>query len=234
MIKPMIAKPATALGIRVSRAEAVARELESEILAGLEPGERIGTKEDLRQRYGVAVATINEAVRLLEVRGLIEARPGPGGGISVARPAARVALTHLVLGFKAGGDAHKDSLEVRDALEPLICRDAARYHRRADIRAFEKIVDQMALHLDDPAGYFKFNWALHRRIARLSRNGPLSTIYLTLLDYLEAGLDHAHYVDFDGKGNLEVHRELVAAIDEGEGPRLTAAVARHTPIRRPV
>jgi DNA-binding FadR family transcriptional regulator len=232
MIEPMIVKPATALGVRVSRAEAVARELEAEILRGLEPGERIGTKDDLRQRYGVAVATINEAVRLLEVRGLIEARPGPGGGISVARPAARVALTHLVLGFKAGGDDHADALEVRNALEPLVCRDAARHHRRADIQALEKILEQMRLHVDDPAGYFQYNWALHRRLARLCRNAPLRTIYLTLLDYLEAGHNQAQYVDFDGEGNLAVHRELIAAIDQGEGKRLNKAVERHTPVER--
>jgi len=77
------------LAMRVSRAEAVARQLESEILGGLEPGVRIGTKEDLRVRFGVAVATVNEAVRLLEMRGLIEARPGPGGGYRLPRALER-------------------------------------------------------------------------------------------------------------------------------------------------
>ena len=36
------------LGVRVSRAELVARELEREIATGLEPGARLGTKDDLR------------------------------------------------------------------------------------------------------------------------------------------------------------------------------------------
>src|SRR5437016_10170161 len=113
------------LGARVSRAELVARELEREIIDEREPGERIGTKEDLRKRFGVAVATVNEAVRLLEMRGMIEARPGPGGGVFVARPAARVALSHLVLGFKTGSTTYEECLEVRDALEPLIDSHAA-------------------------------------------------------------------------------------------------------------
>ena len=50
-------------------------------------GERLATKDDLRKRFRVAVATVNEAMRRLETRGLIEARPGPGGGVFVARPA---------------------------------------------------------------------------------------------------------------------------------------------------
>ncbi|MDX6525665.1 MAG: GntR family transcriptional regulator, transcriptional repressor for pyruvate dehydrogenase complex, partial [Gaiellales bacterium] len=229
IISVMTVRATPELAMRVSRAEAVARQLESEIIGGLEPGVRIGTKEDLRLRFGVAVATVNEAVRLLEMRGLIEARPGPGGGIFVARPAARVALTHLVLGFKTGGEMHGDYLKVRDALEPLVCQDAAEHHRADDIRALRKIVDHMAEHVDDPAVYFKFNWALHRRIARISRNTPLRSIYLTLTDYLEANLDHAQYVDFDGVANLAVHRALIDAIDAGVGPELTLAIEHHAP-----
>ena len=131
------------LGARVSRAELVARELEREIADEREPGERLGTKEDLRKRFGVAVATVNEAVRLLEMRGMIEARPGPGGGVFVARPAARVAFNHLVLGFKSGSTTYEECLEVRDALEPLIDSHAARYHRVSDIRDMNRIVKGM-------------------------------------------------------------------------------------------
>src|SRR3954464_16025563 len=89
----MAADPSSLLASRVPRAEAMARDLEAQILGGgLAHGERLGTKDDLRQRFGVAVATVNEAVRLLEMRGLIEARPGPGGGAFVANSSVRVAL----------------------------------------------------------------------------------------------------------------------------------------------
>src|SRR4051812_50210147 len=87
----MAVDPSSLLASRVPRAEAVARDLEAQILGGgLAPGERLGTKDDLRQRFGVAVATVNEAVRLLEMRGLIEARPGPRGGGFVANSSGRV------------------------------------------------------------------------------------------------------------------------------------------------
>src|SRR3954468_545447 len=89
----MAVDPSSLLASRVPRAEGVARDLEAQILGdGSAPGERLGTKDDLRQRFGVAVATINEAVRLLERRGLVEARPGPGGGLFVTRSSVRVAL----------------------------------------------------------------------------------------------------------------------------------------------
>jgi DNA-binding FadR family transcriptional regulator len=219
----------TLLSARVSRAELVARELEREIIDEREPGERLGTKDDLRRRFGVAVATVNEAVRLLEMRGLIEARPGPGGGVFVARPAARVAFSHLVLGFKTGSTSYEECLEVRDALEPLIDSHAARYHRASDIRDLKRIVKDMQLAKDDPATFFKCNWALHRRIAELCRNTPLRRMYLALIDFLEYSIDHAEFARFDGEGMVEVHRGLVEAIDTGEGPELDAAIDAHQP-----
>jgi DNA-binding FadR family transcriptional regulator len=225
----MITGADSLLGARVSRAELVARELEREISEEREPGERLGTKEDLRKRFGVAVATVNEAVRLLETRGMIEARPGPGGGVFVARPAARLAFSHAVLGFKSGSTTYEECLEVRDALEPLIDGHAARHHRVSDIREMNRIVKNMEAVKDDPAAFFKCNWALHRRIAELCRNAPLRSMYLALIDFLEYSVAHAEFARFDGDGMVAVHRDLVRAIDSGEGPELDAAIAAHAP-----
>jgi GntR family transcriptional regulator, transcriptional repressor for pyruvate dehydrogenase complex len=228
---PIAAHPSGPASPRVPRAEAVARDLEIEILGeGLTPGERLGTKDDLRQRFGVAVATINEAVRLLEMRGLIEARPGPGGGVFVAKSSVRVALKRSGLQATWGAARFSDCLVIRDALEPTVCRDAARHHTREDISALRRILDEMERHADDPRGYLALNWGFHRRIAKLCRNAPLHSIYLTLLDFLEDGLEGIELHDLDVRADLEVHRELVAAIEAGPGERLEAAIAAHTNI----
>src|SRR4051812_8648302 len=225
----MAVDPSGLLASRVPRAEAVARDLEAQILGGgLAPGERLGTKEELRQRFGVAVATVNEAVRLLETRGLIEARPGPGGGVFVARSSVRVALKRDGLDGSWGAAGFGDCLAVRNGLEPLVCREAARHHTDEDIGALEKVLATMERHADDPRAYLELNWALHRRIAKLCRNAPLHSIYLTLIDFLEDGLSAGELNEFDVRADLELHRELVAAIEDGPGPRLDAAVARHT------
>ena len=102
---------------RVSRAAASRRSSRRRIARdGRRPGDRIATKDELRERFGVAVATINEAVRLLETRGVIEARPGPGGGIFVARAVRRVRFAH---------DAHRARLPVREHDLPRVPRSCA-------------------------------------------------------------------------------------------------------------
>src|SRR6185437_5619561 len=135
--------------------------------------------------------------------------------------------------FRSGSTTYEECLEVRDALEPLIDNHAARYHRVSDIRELNRIVKSMEAVKDDPAAFFKCNWALHRRIAQLCRNSPLRSMYLALIDFLEYSIDHAEFAVFDGAAMAEVHRNLVKAIDTGEGPELDAAIEAHAPTARP-
>jgi DNA-binding FadR family transcriptional regulator len=218
--------------VRISRAEELSRRLEQEIVdGGMQAGERLGTKEDIRGRFGYAVATVNEALRLLETRGLIEARPGPGGGVFVAAPSSRVRLNHLVLGFKVNDAPFSDCLAVRNALEPLVCREAAAHCRARDARALRQVVARMEKHTDDPAEFLRLNWDLHRRMAKMGSNAPLKTLYLTLMDFVEDGLADVRGDEFfDAEENLAVHQELVEAVIDGDPVRLARAIERHTPM----
>ena len=58
-----------------SAADHLAAEIER-----MQEGDRLGTKKELCQRLGVASATLNEAIRLLQERGLVTLRPGPRRG----------------------------------------------------------------------------------------------------------------------------------------------------------
>jgi GntR family transcriptional repressor for pyruvate dehydrogenase complex len=216
------------LASRLSRAEALARELEEEISDGtLGSGDRLGTKEDLRQRFGVANATVNEAVRLLETRGMVDARPGPGGGVFVADPRARMRQGPLIMGFEWSEATVDDYHEVRGALEPLLCRQAARNHRPGDVEALRLVLGKMRESLDRPPVYVRYHTAFHRRLARLSRNAPLRSLYVTLLDFFEHAFEFEDLPASIHLDNAEVHRQLLEAISQGEGPALEAAIRRH-------
>jgi DNA-binding FadR family transcriptional regulator len=216
---------------RVSRAEALARQIEHDIQRdSLPDGWRLGTKGELRERFGVALGTVNEALRLLENRGLVATRPGPGGGLFVSSPSPHIRLSHLILGFNDGGATTADCLAVRNALEPLVAEDARRHHTDADIAELQEILRRMAAAADSPAGFLEANWALHRRMAAISPNYVLQAVYGTLMDYIQNSIQDVQPDDvFRSSQNLAVHELLVAAIASGEQAQVAEALRQHAP-----
>jgi DNA-binding FadR family transcriptional regulator len=66
-----------------SAADEIVLEIEARIRRERLPaGYRIGTKQELCGEFGVAPATLSEALRVLRARGVVDVRPGPGGGRS--------------------------------------------------------------------------------------------------------------------------------------------------------
>jgi DNA-binding FadR family transcriptional regulator len=215
------------LSPRTSRAEALSRRLEAEISTqAIAPGQRLGTKEELRRRFRVAIGTLNEAVRLMESRGLVAARPGPGGGVFVADVPAYVRLSTMLLGLDWSSATLRDCSDLRATLEPAICRRAARAAGSRDAGDLRRLVDEMQATLPDAHAYLVANWRFHRRVAELCDNVPMRGVYLTALDFLERGLDDFDFTGHDQRA-VAIHRELAEAIAEGEGPRLERAVRAH-------
>jgi DNA-binding FadR family transcriptional regulator len=216
---------------RITRAEALARQIEQHIRdEALPDGWRLGTKDDLRERFGVAVGTVNQALRLLENRGLVAARPGPGGGLFVASPSPHIKLSHLILGFKDDASTVADCLSVRNALEPVIAEDARARHTAEDLADLRAILARMTDAVDAPGPFLEANWALHRRLAEISPNAVLRALYGTLMDYIETSVaDVTADAVFRGRQNLKVHVALVDAIASRDATRVRAAIRRHTP-----
>jgi DNA-binding FadR family transcriptional regulator len=213
---------------RVSLAESIARTLEAEVMDGtLERGARVGTKQGLRERFGVALATVGEAVKLLETRGILVTRPGPGGGVFVADASAQLRVNQFLMGYRWSEAEVVQHHTVRNALEPLICRHAACRRTAADVRELRGQVEAMHGVEDDALPYLRLTWALHRRIARLCPNAPLQDVYLTMLEFLEESTARADIAPFNARRHYVIHRELVEAKATGPGDRLEHAIAAH-------
>jgi DNA-binding FadR family transcriptional regulator len=173
------------------------------------------------------VGTINEAVRLAVARGLIVSRSGPGGGLFVAEASTRMQRSLLFADY-AGDDADtQDYIDLRDALEPLACRSAASNCNSDDAEAFLLLLGRMRDAVDQPKMYMIQNWNLHRRVAQCVRNPLLHSMYLVVLDALEATLESVSYDAAVVQQHLRVHAELINAIVAGPGPRLEVALKQH-------
>jgi DNA-binding FadR family transcriptional regulator len=213
-----------------SRAALLADHLEAAIADGaIAAGARLGTKEELRRTYDVAYGTLNEALRILQERGYVTSRTGPGGGLFASAPTANLRLSQLVLGFREGGTL-ADCAVVRHALEEPVALDAAASRTRADIVELEAIMTRMSAARRDARAYLHENWQLHRRIALICRNRILGNLYNTLLDASEAELQdvfpHPSFVA-TVDDNLAAHRAIVDAIVAGSPALVREAIRAH-------
>lgn len=215
---------------RLTRAETVADSIEARISAeALPSGHRLGTKESLRSEFDVAVATFNEAVRLLSARGTIRVRPGVQGGIFVAAPTAAVRLGRKLLTLSGESVSVADCLVVRESLDPLIVREATMHRTAEDLRHLRKLVRAMSAKDLSMTDYLHINWAMHRRIAEITPNQLLRHTYVSLLEFIESRVQGVT-PDDPGAGiadGIRIHQELVEAIASEDLERAARVAADH-------
>lgn len=77
--------------VRITRSfDEVVRQLHDGLLSGrYAAGDRLPNERELGELMGVGRSTVREALRTLELQGLVEVRPGRSGGIFVAEPSGR-------------------------------------------------------------------------------------------------------------------------------------------------
>lgn len=111
--------------------ERVAIEIVNDVVArGLRTGDHLPLEADMVKEYGASRASVREALRLLEVQGLIRLKPGPGGGpvVGTVEPANLARTTSLY--FHLGAGTYDQLLRTQALLEPVCAQLAARHPDR--------------------------------------------------------------------------------------------------------
>jgi DNA-binding FadR family transcriptional regulator len=227
------ALPEARSGPRLSRGESTAAQLIALAEAAV-PGDRLGSKEELRARCAVSVGTFNEALRIAQSRGVVSVRPGPGGGVFAAAQSPMVRLGNSVLALDGDQTSVAEAVRIRDVLDALLIEDALWHASPADIAEMREILADMASAVErvDPIGFVHANWSLHARIAAVSPHAMLRSLYVNLLDQIES---HTLAVLPYGEGPfLEymterhvLHASIIDAIENHDRERALALTARH-------
>jgi DNA-binding FadR family transcriptional regulator len=206
------------------RYERIAARLSADIRAGrLAPGEKLPPERELARRLGVGRASVREALAALQLRGVLETRPGAGSFV-VGLPEDDGALPH---------DASpSDLLEARLLLEPQVATLAAgRALRDAET---ERLLDAMdaAEAAGDGAGWNEGDRLFHRRLAALTGNPVL----LALADHVAALMDQPLWqrlrdesVARPGRARIHAaeHRMIYEAIVDGDATAASFYATQH-------
>jgi DNA-binding FadR family transcriptional regulator len=224
---------------RLSRAQEIAADLESRILAErLGSGVRIGLRTDLIERYGASPAVMNEGLRILRERDLVEVRPGPAGGVFVANPPPQVRLGGIDVWHHATAVDPEQLFESRRLLDNMFAAVAVERATPEDVRDMEWALEEMRQAQDDARAWLGATMRLHQAIARASRVEVLIGMYQTIVVTLSSTMTKASFVpgqEERRRHSLEVHAGMVAAIRDRDSLTLQKLLADHElDMERPV
>src|SRR3954447_18576862 len=166
MVKPK----AMASFAKVRRSfEDVLEQLREAILSGRNrPGERLPAERDLCEEFGVGRPTLREALRSLEEVGMIEVRPGKGGGSYAVTPSEATHAEALAALVNVRGASLEDLAEFRLNFEGENAAWAARRGDAGDLSALRRLVaEARAAALEEVAG-IDVRW--HETLARATKN----------------------------------------------------------------
>ena len=129
--KPVSRKPDLETAFRrvqVARAfEDIARQIREELLQGrLRPGDRLPAERELAVQFGVSRNTLREALRSLEIAGLITLRKGAAGGAFINDTNGDTVVTSIKDMFSLGAVTTEQITQARISVSPPLSARPAR------------------------------------------------------------------------------------------------------------
>lgn len=211
----------------------VLEHVERDLLDGrIGPGDRLASERDLAADLGVGRSSVREALRVLEVMGLIRTSTGSGpqsGAIVIATPTGGMS-TLLRLQVAAQGFPLTDVVQTRLLLEDAVAAALAGQDA-PDLSAAHRVLEAMEGDALTPAEFLALDAQLHLALAESSGNTVVAAIMAGLRTAIESYVQQGAAAIDDWGAMAEVlraeHRAIVAAIAAGDATTARALVRAH-------
>ncbi|MGO2520756.1 MAG: FadR/GntR family transcriptional regulator [Microbacterium sp.] len=211
----------------------VLEHIERDLLEGrLGPGDRLPSERDLSADLGVGRSSVREALRVLEVMGLIRTATGSGpssGAIVIATPSGGMS-TLLRLQVAAQGFPLGDVVKTRLVLETTVAASLAADPARDTADAHRMLVAMDAADLTAEE-FLALDAQLHLALAEASGNTVIAAMMAGLRTSIESYVQAAAAGIPDWQSMVErlraEHHALLAAIDAGESDAARTLVHDH-------
>lgn len=219
------AKPAFEAIRRNKVYEAVARQIEALILEKLKPGDKLPPERELAEMFSVSRSSIRDAIRSLELSGLVE--PRQGIGTVVCEVTADSLLNPLVNALNRKQELVSELLEVRKMIEPPLAARAASHASEDEIGEMEDILRRQAEKMARDEMTIEEDSEFHYTIAMASGNSVVLKVLDLLMDLLRETRERSLQVPGRAQRSLAGHRQILAAIKKGNAKAAEVAMCHH-------
>ncbi len=205
--------------------EDVAKRIQQLILEKLTVGDKLPPERELAEMFGVSRSSVRDAVRTLELMGLVERRQGSG---TLVRDLSAEALINplsamLVRKRKLVGEL----LDVRKIIEPPLAARAALHASADEIAELEEILARQEEKVERGEVAIDEDSEFHYGIAMAAENSVVLNVLDVLMDLLRETRERSLQVAGRPQKSLAGHRRILAAIRRHDGAAAETAMRRH-------
>ena len=193
--------------------------------AGLRGGDRLPNEGALAQQLEISKPTLRQALRVLELSGLVEVRRGKSGGVFVISDLVpAVAISTAVRLEEA---AAVDVLRARRVLERAVVHEAMRSATPADIAELGRTNELLENHLGERPSVMRADEMFHRALVRSCRNETIQVAMRGVARGLAPIRDaYTGGLAYDRR-TLDVHRRQLVAMQSGRFDELEQVLDEH-------
>jgi DNA-binding FadR family transcriptional regulator len=212
----------------LGKSQQLAQELLARIAdSDIEPGQTFATEAELLQQFDVSRPTLREGIRILESQGVLEQRPGPGGGLVIRRPSIEILAHSFSIFLRFNDVPFVAVLKAREVIEPALAAEAARHGTEDDFRQMQESIERMKAVGDDQAAFVAENRTFHSIVARASGNQVLETFW-GMISLLAHGEHHGVRYTFGNRQHvITAHQNILNACRKRDARAAVKAMADH-------
>ena len=209
----------------VSVPERLSTELELMIIRGeLPQGERIPPERNLAHELGVSRASLREALHELELKGLVDRKPGRG---TIVTHAERGAFgDSLAAGLSDTQRDFVQVMELRGVVEPRIAGRAAIRATRTDLIRMRRLYEK-SVQVSTSVDFLELDMQFHQAIAAAGQNSLISQLLEVVNDWARSSRRLGLQGATRRKTSLDAHRVILEAIETGDRAAAEAAMDTH-------
>jgi len=206
--------------------EEVAKQIERLIVeGGLKPGDKLPPERELAEMFQVSRSSLRDAIRTLELTGLLE--PRHGEGTVVCDLSADLLVNPLANMLTRKRELVAELLDVRRMLEPPLAARAAAHASPEEIAYLEDILRRQKEKVRRGELAIEEDSEFHYTIAMAAKNSVVQKVLDVLMDLLRTSRERSLQVEGRRQRSLAGHRRILNAIRQRDSMAAERAMRRH-------